>query len=345
MRQILHLYKIHKQYTHWCHVQCAKFNILFFFTPVERVKANITPSLLQSEPKLKEEHYKSEYTVEYPTKQGDGDPSGYVPRPIPCQNADYLRSVQEKMFREPPRPISPGISETKQEYCAQAVPDSSRIAFPPNNFAYCEIRALGRDEQPPVRPEQCGYYRYMDPYMTTNRISYVPFTIDQQDGLSRKDIVTFYDASGYPRGGKGYGPKNCTEVEPLFRTQIGTMVDRTVFKTKTYNKILPRYMKRIPNYGMQSEYQGKYTKQTYYDSFPTIHATLENYDESLPRAGPWQTLTVPGMYCSDYCHIGTGWPVRSVIELKKPEKYIEKDVDLCRNSKPFISCECYVNNN
>lgn len=43
------------------------------------------------------------------------------------------------MFREPPRPISPGISETKQEYCAQAVPDSSRIAFPPNNFAYCEV--------------------------------------------------------------------------------------------------------------------------------------------------------------------------------------------------------------
>lgn len=40
----------------------------------------------------------------------------------------------------------------------------------------------------------------MDPYMTTNRLTYVPFTIDQQDGISRKDIITFYDASGFPRG-------------------------------------------------------------------------------------------------------------------------------------------------
>lgn len=92
--------------------------------------------------------------------------------------------------------------------------------------------------------------------------------------------------------------------------------------------------------GMQSEYQGKYTKQTYYDSYPLIHSTLEDYDESLPGAGPWQTLTVPGMYCTDYCHIGTGWPVRAVIEPKKPEKCFERDIDLCRN-EALANEACY----
>lgn len=76
-------------------------NELTFFKYIkfQRVKASITPKLLQSEPKLKEEHYKSQYTIEYPTKQGNGDPSGYVPRPIPGQNVDYLRSVQEKVIK------------------------------------------------------------------------------------------------------------------------------------------------------------------------------------------------------------------------------------------------------
>ncbi|GJQ76566.1 hypothetical protein Trydic_g2263 [Trypoxylus dichotomus] len=296
-----------------------------------RVRAYINPKLLKSEPKQKEEHYKSVYTVGYSTKQGDGHPSGYVPRPIPLQNVDFLRNVQEKMFKEPPPPISPGISETKREFYAKDFTQDSRQVYPPNDFAYCEIKSLGRDEQPTIRPEHSGYYRHMDPYVTTNRITHLPFTIDQQDGLSRKDIVTFYDASGFPRGGKGYGPKNSSEL--ISRTQIGEMVDRTVFKSKAYNKILPRFMKRIPNYGMQSEYQRKYTKQTYYDSFPTIHSTLEDYDESLPKAGPCQTLVAPGMYCTDYCHIGSGWPVRAVVEPKKPEKYMERDVDLCRNKQ------------
>lgn len=57
---------------------------------------------------------------------------------------------------------------------------------------------MGRDLQPAVYPEEKGFWKWLDIYLTTNRASHVPFTLDQQNGLARKDIVTFYDASGVP---------------------------------------------------------------------------------------------------------------------------------------------------
>lgn len=35
--------------------------------------------------------------------------------------------------------------------------------------------------------------------MSTARATHVPFTKGQQNGIGRKDIVTFYDASGVPK--------------------------------------------------------------------------------------------------------------------------------------------------
>lgn len=61
------------------------------------------------------------------------------------------------------------------------------------------MRALGRDEQPAIRPELKGYWKWMDPYLTTSRVTHCPFTKDQQDGVARKDIVTFYDAANLPK--------------------------------------------------------------------------------------------------------------------------------------------------
>lgn len=53
-----------------------------------------------------------------------------------------------------------------------------------------------------MKPQLPGYYRHMDPYVSTNRADFVHFTREQQDGIGRKDIVTFYDASNIPKGVK-----------------------------------------------------------------------------------------------------------------------------------------------
>lgn len=71
--------------------QCNKIKIL-----LQRVKANINPKLLQSEPKQKEDQYKTVYTVEY-TKKEVGADAEYAPRPIPLRNVDYMRTMQEKV--------------------------------------------------------------------------------------------------------------------------------------------------------------------------------------------------------------------------------------------------------
>lgn len=69
-----------------------------------------------------------------------------------------------------------------------------------NVFSFLEqIKALGRDEQPAIRPEEKGFYRWLDPYLSTSRGTHVPFTKDQQDGVARKDIITFYDIANYPK--------------------------------------------------------------------------------------------------------------------------------------------------
>lgn len=62
-----------------------------------------------------------------------------------------------------------------------------------------QIKGLGRDEQPAVKLENKGFWKWNDCYLTTNRSAYIPFTKDQQNGLARKDIITFYDTSDIPK--------------------------------------------------------------------------------------------------------------------------------------------------
>lgn len=69
----------------------------------------------------------------------------------------------------------------------------------------------------------------------------------------------------------------------------------------------------------KTEYRGSYVSQTYSDLYPYINSNGVHYDGSCSEAGPWQNLCPPGMYCTDYCHIGTGWPVRAVVDIGPDE--------------------------
>lgn len=88
---------------------------------------------------------------------------------------------------------------------------------------------------------------------------------------------------------------------------------------------------------MQTECQAHYTNQTLADQYPNLQTTDVHFPVSLTQAGPWQNLCPPGMYCTEYCHIGTGWPVRSVINIEKEIK----DLKLRKrcNSHTMKTCE------
>lgn len=55
---------------------------------------------------------------------------------------------------------------------------------------------------------------------------------------------------------------------------------------------------------------------------PYLFSNGVEFQESLSEASPWQNLAPPAMYCTEYCHIGTGWSTRSVVEPGLPKKYL-----------------------
>lgn len=102
----------------------------------------------------------------------------------------------------------------KENYQQKYPACQDAIVFPPNPHSFCEViiksilpfvhlyttclaqvKGLGRDVQPAIHPEEMGFWKLLDPYMTTNRMVHVPFTVEQQNGIARKDIVTFYDTT------------------------------------------------------------------------------------------------------------------------------------------------------
>lgn len=58
-----------------------------------------------------------------------------------------------------------------------------------------QIKGLGRDEQPPIRPHLKGYYKWLDPYLTTSRATFIDFPQTERFGIGDKDIITFYVVS------------------------------------------------------------------------------------------------------------------------------------------------------
>lgn len=86
---------------------------------------------------------------------------------------------------------------------------------------------------------------------------------------------------------------------------------------------------------MKSEYQGQYKMQTYSDLNPYIQTTDVDFPDPLTQASPWQNLCPPGMYCTEYSHIGTGRPVRSVVDVEKEIKQL----------KPHSLCNSVVKHN
>lgn len=51
-----------------------------------------------------------------------------------------------------------------------------------------------RPVQPGIPPEEIGFYKHLDIYMTDNRLKYPPYTKKQME-QAREDLPTFYSAT------------------------------------------------------------------------------------------------------------------------------------------------------
>lgn len=71
--------------------------------------------------------------------------------------------------------------------------------------------------------------------------------------------------------------------------------------------------------GMKSQYQSSYTNPCCSDIYPYLFEHGVWFEDPLAEVGPWQSLAAPAMYCTENCHIGTGWPVSAVVDVQLPK--------------------------
>ncbi|KAJ8941946.1 hypothetical protein NQ318_013281 [Aromia moschata] len=72
--------------------------------------------------------------------------------------------------------------------------------------------------------------------------------------------------------------------------------------------------------GLESEYKANYRFRTDMDTYAYLNQNGVLFGDSLSGASAWQNLCPPGMYCTEQCHIGTGWPIRMVVDTGLSEK-------------------------
>lgn len=71
--------------------------------------------------------------------------------------------------------------------------------------------------------------------------------------------------------------------------------------------------------GKTSEYTGNYRPPTTGCMASRIFDCGTEFPDSLSEASMYQNLAAPNMYCTEYCHTGTGWPVRATVHPKNDD--------------------------
>lgn len=94
--------------------------------------------------------------------------------------------------------------------------------------------------------------RYMDPYCTTSMLGHPQHSVEQQNGIGRKDYITLWDWFEIPKG-KGYGLK----FFPVKQKGARWPTFGRVRKLHS-NHIIPLAMAAVPNNGLKSEKSAAY---------------------------------------------------------------------------------------
>ncbi|KAF7273684.1 hypothetical protein GWI33_013631 [Rhynchophorus ferrugineus] len=275
-----------------------------------RVRSKIKPELLQKDVAIRDE-CKSTYEKEYWQKSGQNDILSGNDRGVLSKRVDYVQNITEKLIKKPPPPKSPRLSLMKDSYrfvtCQR---QNDRI---PN--IKCEIPETYRAVQPNINPAEKGYYKYLDIYLTENRSKYVPYSPEDLK-KAHEDLITFYNSNGTHKGFTG-------EIPGKLRGHKN-MYDKKIFKIELPNRFVPNKPKNVPNFGLSSEYKSKYAQPTLSDFSPYLRENGIYFEESLSNSGPWQDLCPPAMYCTENCHIGTGYPVRAVVNTDVTKKHFAR---------------------
>ncbi|CAK1543048.1 unnamed protein product [Leptosia nina] len=186
---------------------------------------------------------KSQTTIDYGPKQADRK---RLNKHTSFEENLYIYPPNRKLSQHPPSSFTHEVSETRNIFAEPSLP--SRLIT--NKEQYLHPASLPVDP-PPIEPfhkaiepldtTHDGFEKYLDPYLTTNRLHHRPFTADQLSRVSNtKDVMTFYTYSSIPWV---RSPKPSIEKWRLPLRRPTSMYDREKFKKDfreiiTHNKLL-----------------------------------------------------------------------------------------------------------
>ena len=161
----------------------------------------------------------------------------------------------------------------------------------------CAIQILGKDEFPSIPLNESSSYKLLDNYVSTTHLTHVNFSEKQRNGIAKKDVITYSDGLGEP---KVRGTRIQQNFGPYFQKN-----SRTLYRQ------FPKQFCRVPYSGKTSTYSKDYRhvatnlSDFEYDfEFPVLYKLTEG-----------DILSVPGMYCTEQSHVGSGWSLRAVIDV------------------------------
>nr|CAH7716738.1 unnamed protein product [Callosobruchus chinensis] len=279
-------------------------------TTVKRVKARVKKHLLEKDIALHED-IKTTYANEYFKKSKLDDPVEVHTRALPAGYVRYHRDLQERMFANPPKPMTPEISEMKDNFRQPHYKHERREIFGPAVSASCELSGLEGPLQPGISPAQKGYWKYLDIYMTENKMNYIPYTEEQLENC-KEDLATYYNCNGI------YEKSKKTLPPPISGNKV--IFDKMLFKHQLPNRFLSRGQKRCPNFGMNTEQRDNYIYQTFSSLYPYIADPGVEYKVTFPATGPGEIYKTPAMYISESKgNIGTGQRVSRFVNIGPDE--------------------------
>nr|CAH7716737.1 unnamed protein product [Callosobruchus chinensis] len=275
-----------------------------------RVKARVKKHLLEKDIALHED-IKTTYANEYFKKSKLDDPVEVHTRALPAGYVRYHRDLQERMFANPPKPMTPEISEMKDNFRQPHYKHERREIFGPAVSASCELSGLEGPLQPGISPAQKGYWKYLDIYMTENKMNYIPYTEEQLENC-KEDLATYYNCNGI------YEKSKKTLPPPISGNKV--IFDKMLFKHQLPNRFLSRGQKRCPNFGMNTEQRDNYIYQTFSSLYPYIADPGVEYKVTFPATGPGEIYKTPAMYISESKgNIGTGQRVSRFVNIGPDE--------------------------
>lgn len=161
---------------------------------------------------------------------------------------EFIKYFDEKVRKNLPKPINEYQTTNFHQYPPKTLPSEP-------NFVRENLEKRVERPNHVIFTNEQGDVKYLDPFVSTTTMDHTLFTEEMQNGVAKKDAITFWDWMQYPKTQRGFGLKDyphkeCKKILPMY--------DKSKFLNVITDRELPKRMKFVPNNSFQTETRKNY---------------------------------------------------------------------------------------